>query len=61
MIEFFPNNNSLTAIQKEFREIGRGIAPNYSAVKTKDNTIWPVILSYNLLLSKLKESMIVYA
>lgn len=40
MIEFFPNNNSLgiTAIQKEFREIGRGIAHNFSAIKTKDNT-----------------------
>ena len=59
----FPNNNSLgiTAIQKEFREIGRGIAHNFSAIKTKDKTIWPVPLSYNLLLSKLKETMIVYA
>ena len=43
---------------KESRELERGITNTFSAVKTQGNISWPVLLTHNLLISKLKESMI---
>lgn len=49
----------MLAIQKESREMERGMSNNVSAVKTQENIIWPVFLTYHLFISKLKESVLV--